>query len=59
MAKRKDPFAGDIAAYEQTPSTEEEVQIALHSAPPDLADDTDWLALYEDLTDGAGAPNAE
>lgn len=39
----------DIAAYRRTPSTSEDQQIAKHSDPPDLDDDTDWAALYADL----------
>lgn len=38
----------DIAAYRRTPSTSEDQQIAKHSDPPDLDDDTDWAALYAD-----------
>jgi hypothetical protein len=39
----------DVAAYTRTPPTEEEVLLGL--LPPtneDLADETDWEALYED-----------
>jgi hypothetical protein len=46
---RRTLLANDIAAYRRTPSTEEEAQIALNSEAPDLADDTDWVSLYEDL----------
>ncbi len=46
---RRTQLQNDIAAYRRTPSTEDEMQIALQSEPPDLADDTDWLALYEDF----------
>lgn len=45
---RRTQLQNDIAAYRQTPITDEERQIVFHSEPPDLADDTDWLALYED-----------
>lgn len=39
----------DIAAYRGTPATEEEVAwAAAESAGEDLADDTDWEALYAD-----------
>lgn len=46
---RRTQLANDIAAYRSTPTTAEETQIALHSAAPDLSDDTDWINLYEDL----------
>lgn len=46
---RRTQLANDIAAYRRTPTTEEETQMALRSEAPDVADETDWLSLYEDL----------
>jgi hypothetical protein len=39
----------DIAAYTRTPPTDDEVWLGLlRPGTDDLADDTDWDALYED-----------
>jgi hypothetical protein len=40
----------DVAAYTRVPPTEEEILVGLlQPGNEDLADDTDWEALYEDL----------
>jgi acyl CoA:acetate/3-ketoacid CoA transferase alpha subunit len=46
---RTERLRKDIAAYTGAPPTEEEVALA-GTVPPwsDLADDTDWEALYSD-----------
>lgn len=44
---RRKQIENDVAAYRQSPTTSEELLLATSSGPPDLADDTDWLALYD------------
>lgn len=44
---RAERLRRDIAAYRATPVTDDELLLAeLVSSSPDLADDTDWAALY-------------
>lgn len=45
---RRKQIENDVAAYRQSPTTSEERLLASYSEPPDLADNTDWLALYDD-----------
>lgn len=45
---RRKQIEQDVAAYRRSPTTSEQLLLAGSSQPPDLADDTDWLALYED-----------
>ena len=39
----------DIAAYRHLPVTDDEVVLAALAPGADLADDTDWAALYGDV----------
>jgi hypothetical protein len=46
---RSERLRRDIAAYKGTPPTEEELGLARITPPwTDLADETDWHALYPD-----------
>ncbi|HVB90837.1 MAG TPA: type II toxin-antitoxin system VapB family antitoxin [Acidimicrobiales bacterium] len=47
---RSERLRGDIAAYRREPPTQSEVDLALLADSSDLADDTDWSALYADDT---------
>jgi acyl CoA:acetate/3-ketoacid CoA transferase alpha subunit len=44
---RRKQIENDVAAYRQFPTTSEELLLASSSELPDLADETDWLALYD------------
>jgi hypothetical protein len=47
---RAERLRRDIAAYRKTPVTDDELVLASLAAPgSDLADDTDWAALYGDV----------
>ena len=46
---RAERLRRDIAAYQRTPPTREEIDLAAAAALPDL-DDTDWEALYPEST---------
>jgi hypothetical protein len=39
----------DVAAYRQVPPTESEQEVAELAETTNLADDTDWEALYDDV----------
>ncbi len=39
----------DVAAYQNTPPTDEEIGFAGSADPGALVDDTDWEALYPDV----------
>ncbi len=45
---RAERLRRDIAAYQTTPLTDDELALAEIGDGPDLADDTDWAALYPD-----------
>ena len=47
---RAERLRRDIAAYRTAPVTDDELMLASLAAPgTDLADDTDWAALYGDV----------
>ncbi len=43
---RAEQLRGDIAAYRRVPPTQAEIDLALLADNSQLADDTDWDALY-------------
>jgi hypothetical protein len=43
---RAERLRRDIAAYRRSPPTDDDVELALLAATADLADETDWEALY-------------
>lgn len=45
---RRKQIENDVAAYREFPTTSEELLLASSSELPDLADDTDWLVLYDE-----------
>lgn len=45
---RRKQIENDVDAYRRSPTSSEELLLASSSEPPDLADDTDWLALYDE-----------
>jgi hypothetical protein len=47
---RAERLRSDIAAYQGVPTTEVEIDLALLGDTSGLADDTDWVQLYEDDT---------